>query len=70
MPLLYEGRLVDQEVLSPEGLVRKFDMISRDLSDEAKRDLQRKWARFQRVASSEPRLEFIAMDINEHFKRL
>ncbi|HDZ5339289.1 TPA: type I restriction endonuclease subunit R [Campylobacter fetus] len=69
LPLLYEGRLVDQEVLSPEGLVRKFDMISRDLSDEAKRDLQRKWARFQRVASSEPRLEFIAMDINEHFKK-
>jgi len=53
LPLLYEGRMVDQEVLSPEGLVRKFDMISRELSDEAKRDLQHKWARFQKVASSD-----------------
>ena len=69
LPLLYEGRLVDQEVLSPEGLVRKFNMISRELSDEAKRDLQHKWARFQKVASSEQRLELIALDINEHFKK-
>jgi len=69
LPLLYEGRLVNQEVLSPEGLVRKFDMISRELSDEAKRDLQHKWARFQKVASNEQRLELIALDINEHFKK-
>ncbi len=69
LPLLYEGRLVDQEVLSPDGLVRKFNMISRELSDEAKRDLQHKWARFQKVASSEQRLELIALDINEHFKK-
>lgn len=69
LPLLYEGRLVDQEVLSPEGLVRKFDMIARELSDDAKRDLQHKWARFQKVASSEQRLELIALDINEHFKK-
>jgi len=69
LPLLYEGRFIDQEVLSPDGLVRKFNMITRDLSDEAKRDLQQKWARFQRVASSEQRLELIALDINEHFKK-
>jgi type I restriction enzyme R subunit len=69
LPLLYEGRLVDQEVMNPDGLVRKFNMISRELSDEAKRDLQHKWARFQKVASSEQRLELIALDINEHFKK-
>ena len=57
-----------QEVLDAEGLTRKFDLISRELSDEAKRDLQQKWARFERVASSEQRLELIAVDINEHFK--
>ncbi|RUT49048.1 type I restriction endonuclease subunit R [Campylobacter fetus] len=69
LPLLYEGRLADQEVLNPKGLERKFDMISRELSDDAKRDLQQKWARFQRVVSSEQRLELIALDINEHFKK-
>ena len=69
LPLLYEGRYVGQEVLDPEGLTRKFDLISRELGDEAKRDLQQKWARFERVASSEQRLELIAVDINEHFKK-
>ena len=69
LPLLYEGRYVGQEVLDPEGLTRKFDLISKELSDEAKRDLQQKWARFERVASSEQRLELIAVDINEHFKK-
>lgn len=69
LPLLYEGRYVGQEVLDAEGLTRKFDLISKELSDEAKRDLQQKWARFERVASSEQRLELIAVDINEHFKK-
>ncbi|WP_103653494.1 type I restriction endonuclease subunit R [Campylobacter concisus] len=69
LPLLYEGRYVGQKVLDAEGLTRKFDLISRELSDEAKRDLQQKWARFERVASSEQRLELIAVDINEHIKK-
>ena len=69
LPLLYEGRYVGQEVLDAEGLTRKFDLISRELGDEAKRDLQKKWARFERVASSEQRLELIAVDINEHIKK-
>jgi len=69
LPLLYEGRYVGQEVLDADGLTRKFDLISRELGDEAKRDLQQKWARFERVASSEQRLELIAVDINEHFKK-
>ena len=69
LPLLYEGRYVGQEVLDPDGLIRKFDLISRELGDEAKRDLQQKWARFERVASSEQRLELIAVDINEHIKK-
>ena len=69
LPLLYEGRYVGQEVLDADGLTRKFDLISRELGDEAKRDLQQKWARFERVASSEQRLELIAVDINEHIKK-
>ena len=69
LPLLYEGRYVGQKVLDPEGLTRKFDLISRELGDEAKRDLQQKWARFECVASSEQRLELIAVDINEHIKK-
>ena len=67
LPLLYEGRLVDQWVNDEDGLDRRFEMIARDLNDEQKLDLKKKWARFKRVASSERRLEMIALDINEHF---
>jgi type I restriction enzyme R subunit len=67
LPLLYEGRLVDQWINDINGLDRRFEMISRDLNDEQKLDLKRKWSRFQRIASSERRLEMIALDINEHY---
>lgn len=68
LPLLYEGRLVDQWINDEVGLERKFEMISRNLNEEKKEDLKQKWARFQKVASSERRLEMIALDINEHYK--
>lgn len=68
LPLLYEGRLVDQWISDEAGLERKFEMISRNLNDEQKEDLKQKWGRFQKVASSERRLEMIALDINEHYK--
>ncbi len=67
LPLLYEGRLVDQWISDENGLDRRFDVLSRNLNDEQKLDLKRKWARFQKVASSERRLEMIMFDINEHF---
>ena len=68
LPLLYEGRLVDQWINDESGLERKFEMISRNLNEEQKEDLKQKWGRFQKVASSERRLEMIALDINEHYK--
>lgn len=68
LPLLYEGRFVDQEILSQEALDRKFKLISKNLNEEQMKDLEYKWAQFQKVASSEQRLELIALDINEHFK--
>lgn len=68
LPLLYEGRLVDQWINDESGLERKFEMISRNLNEEQQEDLKQKWARFQKVASSERRIEMIALDINEHYK--
>jgi len=69
LPLLYEGRLVEQWVSDEKGLDRRFEKIARHLNEEQTLDLKRKWARFQRVASSERRLEMIMLDINEHFKQ-
>jgi type I restriction enzyme R subunit len=67
LPLLYEGRLVDQWVSDEAGLDRRFEKISKGLTPEQVLDLKKKWARFQKVASSERRLEMIMFDINEHF---
>ena len=69
LPLLYEGRLVDQWVNDQKGLDRRFEQIARHLSEEQRLDLKRKWARFQKVATSERRLEMIMLDINEDFKK-
>ena len=38
LPLLYEGRLVDQWISDESGLERKFEMISRNLNDEQKEE--------------------------------
>jgi len=69
LPLLYEGRLVDQWVSDEKGLDRRFEQIAKNLNEEQQLDLKKKWARFQKVASSERRLEMIMLDINEHFKK-
>ncbi len=69
LPLLYEGRLVDQWVSDEKGLDRRFEQIARHLSEEQQLDLKKKWARFQKVASSERRLEMIMFDINEDIKK-
>lgn len=69
LPLLYEGRLVDQWVSDEKGLDRRFEQIAKHLSEDQQLDLKKKWARFQKVASSERRLEMIMFDINEHFKK-
>ena len=67
LPLLYEGRAVDQWINDKQGLDKRFELIARNLNTKQKEDLKQKWARFQRIASSERRLEMIALDINEHF---
>ena len=69
LPLLYEGRLVDQWVNDENGLDRRFEQIARHLNEEQVLDLKKKWARFQKVASSERRLEMIVFDINEDVRK-
>ncbi|RDU63598.1 type I restriction endonuclease subunit R [Helicobacter didelphidarum] len=68
LPLYYEGRMIEQEILNPQGLDRKFELIAKGLSEKERLDLERKWARFSKIASSEQRLELIALDIYTHFK--
>lgn len=66
VPLLYEGRMVEQSV-NKKAIETKLNIITRNLNDECKRAVMNKWASFEKVASSDQRIQLIAFDINEHF---
>lgn len=68
VPLLYEGRMVEQSV-NQKAIDKRLEMITRKLSDKQKEEVYKNWARFEKIASSSQRIKLIAYDINEHFVR-
>jgi type I restriction enzyme R subunit len=68
VPLLYEGRMVDQTV-NRVALDNRLDMITRNLNDKQAELLRQKWSNFEKVASSEQRIRLIADDIYTHFTK-
>lgn len=66
LPLLYEGKMVEQSV-NRKAIDMQLDIITRNLNDEHKEQVMKKWSQFKRVASSDQRISLIAFDINEHF---
>lgn len=68
VPLIYEGKMVDQGV-SKEAIDMRLDMLTRNLTEEQKTDVMKKWSRFEKVASSEQRLELIAWDIASNYNQ-
>ncbi|MCA0455394.1 MAG: HsdR family type I site-specific deoxyribonuclease [Chloroflexi bacterium] len=68
VPLLYEGRMVDLDV-SQQALDQWFERRTATLTDEQKVDLKRKMSRAEEVHQTRARIEAIAWDIAEHYKR-
>jgi len=68
VPLLYEGRLVEQQV-SGTVIDRWFDKISEGLTENQKRDLKRKFSRMDALAKTDPAIRAKAFDISEHFRQ-
>jgi len=66
VPLLYEGKMIDQTV-NKKAIDMRLEMICRNLNDKQKQEVQKKWSLFERIASSEQRLNLVAFDINDHF---
>ena len=66
VPLLYEGKMVEQTV-NKKAIDLQLDIITRNLNTECKNQVMKKWSSFERVASSDQRIQLIAFDINEHF---
>ena len=69
VPLLYEGRLVPQEI-NKNILDRMFERITKDLSEEQKADLKKKYNRKNQLAKTDQRIFMIAADISSHFSRM
>jgi type I restriction enzyme R subunit len=68
VPLLYEGRLVEQHV-SGTVIDRWFDKISQGLTDNQKRDLKHKFSRMDALAKTDHAIRAKAFDISEHYRQ-
>ena len=66
VPLLYEGRLVEQTV-NRVAIDKRIEMITRNLNEKQGEELKKKWSKFEAIASSEQRIRLIADDIYVHF---
>lgn len=68
VPLLYEGRIVEQQV-SGNVIDRWFDKISEGLTDSQKADLKRKFSRMDALAKTDQAIRAKAFDISEHYRQ-
>ena len=66
VPLKYEGRLAELSV-DRERIDQWFERVTRNLTDEQRLDLKRKFSRAEAVGRTEQRIQQIAYDISEHF---
>lgn len=66
VPLLYEGRHVDQRV-DRESVDAWFERITRRLSREQAADLKRKFSTAEQLNKTEQKVRRVAWDISEHF---
>lgn len=67
VPLLYEGRHVDQKVDS-ESIDAWFDRITTGLSAQQKADLKRKFSTTDQLNKAQQKIMRIAWDIGVHFR--
>lgn len=67
VPLLYEGRHVEQ-IVNREQIDAWFERVTEALSKEQKADLKKKFARAEMVNDAEQKIMRVAFDISEHFR--
>jgi len=67
VPLLYEGRHVDQRV-DTESIDGWFDRITEDLTKEQKADLKKKFTTTDQLNKAQQKVMRIAWDVSEHYR--
>lgn len=68
VPLLYEGRLVDQQITGAV-IDTWFDKISEGLTNQQKADLKRKFSRMDALSKTGQAIRAKAFDISEHYRQ-
>ena len=68
VPLLYEGRMVLQQVHA-ETIDRYFECICEWMTDAQRTDMKKKFSRADQVNQAEQRVYAIAWDISQHFRK-
>ena len=68
VPLLYEGRLVEQQIAG-SVIDTWFDKISAGLTDSQKADLKRKFSRTDALSKTSQAIRAKAFDISEHYRQ-
>jgi type I restriction enzyme R subunit len=67
VPLLYEGRIVPQEV-HENAIDRFFDKVSEPFTEYQRADMKRKFSRADQLNQAEQRIFTIAWDISKHYR--
>jgi type I restriction enzyme, R subunit len=67
VPLLYEGRHVDQNV-DTDSVDNWFDRITENLSKEQKADLKKKFSSSDQLNKAQQKVMRIAWDVSEHYR--
>lgn len=68
VPLLYEGRMVEQQITG-NAIDRWFEKISEGLTGKQKADLKRKFSRMDALGKTGQAIRAKAFDISEHYRQ-
>jgi len=66
VPLVYEGRIIPQDVTS-DKIDDYLKYVIAPLNHEQQEDMKRRWSRFLPLAQTRQRIDMVAFDIHEHF---
>lgn len=69
VPLYYESRLINLKILDEEGLDERYELITKDFTEEQKSDLQNKRVKENTINQNYNRLMKLACDIAKHYEK-
>ena len=69
VPLYYESRLINLKILDEDGLDERYELITKDFTEEQKSDLQNKRVKENTINQNYNRLIKLACDIAKHYEK-